>query len=523
MGTQNRRFGDTGNLTCLEVQREGLQDRLDAGKLIHKRRMLGQFATPYPLAKEMVLYGLSMLCTPDIRFLEPAMGTGAIYSALLSEAESIRTIRATGFEIDQDYFNAAAQIWKNNDIELYHGDFTNFKPKNPEINLLVGNPPYVRHHLIPQKDKNRMKSQTKKETAITLSGLSGLYCYFILLAHKWLEPGAICGWLIPSEFMDVNYGECLKEYLLNKVHLLRIQRYNPKECQFSDALVSSSVVWFKNERLPEDYEVEISYGGSHFKPDLLRMVKKSALAAERKWSRFPKLEVRSYKSANAAQDAEDTQLKQFFDIKRGLATGDNKFFILSQQKALRSGIEREFLTPILPSPRKLNTDEILREENGDPTVDERLYLLNCTLMEEEIITKSPSLWMYLLSGIGSTSKKYLCSSRKKWYMQEQRKPAPFMCSYMGRGSHSGSTPFRFLLNHSDAIATNAYLMLYPKDSLTSKLRKNPDLLYEIWNVLRTITRNEIECEGRVYGGGLTKIEPKELGNVSCPALLKLLR
>lgn len=503
-------------MTYLESQRQSMQDLLDASKKIEERRLLGQFATPYPLAKEIVLYGLSMFQDPDIRFLEPSMGTGAIYSALLSEAAATKTMQATGFEIDQDYFNAADKIWGDSGIEIHRGDFTSHKPKKQTVNLLIGNPPYVRHHLIAQKDKNRMKSQTKRETGIVLSGLSGLYCYFLLLAHKWLEPGAICGWLLPSEFMDVNYGESIKKYLLNKVHLLRIQRYNPKECQFADALVSSSVIWFKNEQVADDYEVEISYGGSHFKPDLSRKVKKSELAAEHKWSRFPKLEVRIY------GNAQDSQLKQFFHIKRGLATGDNKFFILDQNKAVRSGIDREFLTPILPSPRKLSTDEILRGENGDPVVEERLYLLNCTLMEEEIIAKWPSLWMYLLGGMGSTSKKYLCSNRRKWYMQEQRKPSPFMCSYMGRGSHNGSTPFRFILNHSDAIATNSYLMLYPREPLVSKLREKPDLIYEIWNVLRTITRNEIECEGRVYGGGLTKIEPKELGNVRCPALLKLL-
>lgn len=500
----------------LEAQRANLQNLLDSSKHLDGRRLLGQFATPYPLAEEIVEYGLSMLDEPHIRFLEPAMGTGAIYSALLRKTPATRTIRAIGFEIDQDYFTAAARIWESSGIELHQRDFTSYKHGNRTVNLLIGNPPYVRHHSISQKDKNRMRAQTKRETGIILSGLSDLYCYFLLLAHKWLEPGAVCGWLLPNEFMDVNYGESLKQYLLDKVHLLRIQRYNPKESQFTDALVSSSVVWFKNEQPADDYEVEISYGGSHFKPDQTRLVKKSELAAERKWSRFPKLEVRSYGYAG------DAQLKHFFHIKRGLATGDNKFFILDQQKAAKSGIDRKFLTPILPSPRKLNTDEILRDENGDPIVDERLYLLNCTLMEEEIISGWPSLWGYLLGGLGTTSKKYLCSNRRKWYMQEQRKPSPFMCSYMGRGSLSGSTPFRFILNHSDAIATNSYLMLYPKESLASKLQEKPDLIYDIWKVLRTITRNEIECEGRVYGGGLTKIEPKELGNVSCPALLKLL-
>lgn len=121
-----------------------------------------------------------------------------------------------------------------------------------------------------KRTKERLYNRTKSETGYELSGLAGLYCYFILLSHKWLAPGAICGWLIPSEFMDVNYGEVLKDYFLNTVHLLRIHRYDPQNSKFDDALVSSCVVWFKNEVSPENYDVELSFGGTHEEPDVVK-------------------------------------------------------------------------------------------------------------------------------------------------------------------------------------------------------------------------------------------------------------
>ena len=52
-----------------------------------------------------------------------------------------------------------------------------------------------------------MKQRLESQGHMKLSGLAGLYAYFIGLTHPWMEPGALAGWLIPSEFMDVNYGK----------------------------------------------------------------------------------------------------------------------------------------------------------------------------------------------------------------------------------------------------------------------------------------------------------------------------
>jgi len=57
-----------------------------------------------------------------------------------------------------------------------------------------------------REDKNRLKAQLAQSLRMSISGLAGLYCYFLLHAHDWMEDGGLAVWLIPSEFMDVNYG-----------------------------------------------------------------------------------------------------------------------------------------------------------------------------------------------------------------------------------------------------------------------------------------------------------------------------
>ena len=509
MGTSNRGPGTIGNLEALEQSRSAMQQTIDNEKDISERRRLGQFSTPYELAKEMVSYGLSVLDAGEITFLEPCIGSGAFYSALLNTVHSVDAIKcAAGIEIDPAYCACAQKLWGDRGIHILNDNFTRAVP-DKRYHFLLTNPPYVRHHYLSQGEKAYLAEKEKKETGIALSGLAGLYCHFILLADKWLAPNAVCGWLVPSEFMDVNYGSILKDYLLNHVHLLRIHRYDPDNCIFSDALVSSCVIWYKNETVPYDYEVEFTFRGTHDKPMERKWVKKSELMKEGKWTRFPEKEIRGPKTDSAT-------LGDFFEIKRGIATGDNDFFIMSRDRISELGMDMSFFKPILPSPRYLKSDFVASDRDGLP----QYFLLDCELSESEIEKEYPAMWCYLQSGVENTSKKYLCRSRKKWYWQEQREATYFLCSYMGRGK-GNCAPIRFILNLSDAIVTNSYLMLYPKPRLQQAISVNPNSVYKIWEALKGISGNQIEEEGRVYGGGLKKIEPKELAKVPCDNLAGL--
>ncbi len=122
------------------------------------------------------------------------------------------------------------------------------------------------------REKQRLRAASIDAAGVDLNGLTGLYCHFVALSHAWMAKDALAIWLIPSEFMDVNYGRPLKEYLLNRVTLLRIHRFDPAEVQFDDALVSSAVVVFRNAEPPEGHVVEFTYGGTIAEPGQTRAV-----------------------------------------------------------------------------------------------------------------------------------------------------------------------------------------------------------------------------------------------------------
>ncbi|GAA4401146.1 SAM-dependent DNA methyltransferase [Quisquiliibacterium transsilvanicum] len=498
----------TANADRLEEDRLALQAELDGLKTQPERNRLGQFATPTLLARDILAYGLSLLPKHEpVRFMDPAIGTGSFYSALLACANGHKVAAARGFEIDPHYGEPARKLWEGTPLQITMGDFTRQDPPAQDAekpNLLICNPPYVRHHHLAGEDKLRLQALGQERAHIRLSGLAGLYCHFMALSHTWMAPNGVAGWLIPSEFMDVNYGRKLKQYLLREVTLLHIHRFDPNDVQFNDALVSSAVVWFRQGKPAPDHQVMFSYGGTLQAPTTVKHVGLQDLEKTEKWTRFPRSEVEV--------DHEGYRLGDLFAIKRGLATGDNGFFIIDEAKAKELQLPPQFLQPVLPSTRHVKAEEIKGDAQGVPLLDKRLFLINCNLPEEVVQRDYPALWSYLKTGIEHVAPRYLCRSRKVWYGQEDRPAAPIVCTYLGRSDHAGR-PFRFILNESKATATNVFLMLYPKPRLAERLAGHPEMLRAVWRALNAIKAESLLGSGRVYGGGLHKLEPKELASV----------
>jgi hypothetical protein len=505
---------------ALESKRLILQSQLDSTKTLTERNKLGQFPTPTLLATEILQYARTLLPAARIRFLDPAFGTGSFYSALRKCFAERSIVTAVGYEIDPHYAQAAIDLWAGEALDLRLMDFTHAiapTSSNDKFNLLICNPPYVRHHHLTPAAKAHLLQAVYRATGLKLNGLTGLYGYFLCLSHAWLADDALSGWLIPSEFMDVNYGRPLKDYLLDHVTLLRIHRFDPTNVQFQDALVSSAVVWFKKAPPPVDHRVEFTYGGTLTHPTVTKLISAEVLRRSPKWTKYPL----------AAEDAAPRQaglkLNDLFKIQRGLATGANHFFILSPDQVAAHHLPPECLLPILPSPRFLTTDEIDADAQGRPIIDRPLYLLNCNLPEDVVKRQYPTLWAYLQTGVATgIDQHYLCQHRTPWYSQEVRAPAPFLCTYMGRQDTGRGRPFRFILNHSQATAPNVYLLLYPKPDLALHLENHPRRIKAVWQALNDIESEILTGEGRVYGGGLHKMEPNELANAPADRILAAL-
>lgn len=404
---------------------------------------------------------------------------------------------------------------------LHPLDFLTTPPptEHERFNLFVANPPYVRHHHLEAERKAALQRMAHN-AGVKLSGLAGLCCYFLVAAHAWMREGGIGVWLVPAEFMDVNYGAALKRYLVSDVTLLRIHRFDPDEVQFNDALVTSAIVFLKKERPSARHPVEFTMGGTLTKPRLRKTLSAKQLQGEKKWARF------AVHAPDVARPAHPV-LSDFFVIQRGIATGCNQFFVLPLDEINRRQLPREFFRPILPGPRKLTRthDVIESDEGGVPLLDRRLFVLDCPLPEAELRRRFPTLADYIDEGAqNGYHNRYLCSHRTPWYSQEKRAAPPFFCTYIGRMNTKSGRPFRFIQNNSAAIAANTYLLLYAKGELQTALAANPGLKAEVWRILNDIPLQALLSCGRVAEGytswnpmSLARSAPKNWAHWSRPS------
>ena len=504
----------TTGLQSMEDCRLEEQVRLDGLKTAAERNKWGQFATPTALALSLARYARSLMGNQSVRFLDPAIGTGSFYSALREVLPSRNIAEAYGIELDTLFANTAMKLWAEQGLRMTQGDFTRQPLPDRRYNLVIANPPYVRHHHLSGEEKGRLKARLSQSLRLEMSGLAGLYCYFMLLSHDWMEEQGLAIWLIPSEFMDVNYGSTVRRYLTEHVTLLHLHRFCPTDAQFTDALVSSAVVVFRKSPPPPGHSARFSFGGSVEAPNSEALVALETLRESQKWTQFP---------ANPSIfKSNDLKLGDIFSIKRGLATGANGFFILTEAEAEKWQIPRKFLKPILPGPRNLTNDIVQSSPNGLPDVSPLLFLLDCDAPEEKIRQNWPRFYEYIRQGRDKEIDiAYIARHRTPWYSQENRPPAPFLCTYMGR-SRNGKHPFRFIWNRSQATAHNVYLMLYPKGPLRDLLDAHPEYAAQIFETLQNIGPERFISEGRVYGGGLHKVEPKELAKIPAGCLLEKL-
>ena len=469
-----------------------LHQRVD----LQYRRNNGQFFTPPDVAEFMVRYGIE---GGTKTMLDPACGLGIFIDKMLDLHE--KRCRIYGIDKDPSMVNACyldiktRHKAKSGRVKLHNADYLESEDSE-KVDFLVCNPPYINFHGF---DRNLIL-KIKEDFGVNFSMLTNIYALFMVKAKSSVKDGGRIAFITPSEFFYTGYGKTLKKFLLENFTIDSFVTFDFDSTIF-DALTTATVTLMVNKKPKTNHHtkfirtsrgldgiMKMSHRGTKHGVYVNR-VAQTSIDPDIKWqsyfteSTIPGLIMDSF-----------VPLSRVAGVKRGIATGSNDFFTLSEEEKTQWNIEGRFLVPVVSKAAQIMGYEVTKDDmielgkNGYKT-----HLLYC------FETPSRNLSKYIRHGENEgVHRGYLCSHRSPWYSMERRRAAPILSTVFSRDN------MRFILNKAECLNLASYHGIYTHFDdvgLTEALLcyLNSDLCMDIQKQAR-----------REYGNGLHKFEPSDL-------------
>ena len=461
------------------------------------RRKHGQFFTPPDVAEFMVKYGIDGKIKT---MLDPSCGLGIFIEKMIKlhgkKCENIIGIDKDPTMINACYLDIMTHHQDQIDnVKLYNTDYL-LARDTEKVDFLICNPPYINFHGF---DRD-MISKIKHDFGVNFSMLTNIYTLFMVKAKQSVKEGGRIAFITPTEFFYTGYGKTLKKFLLDNFTIDSFITFNFENTVFDDALTTSTISFMVNKKPKDNHQVKFIKTGGYLN-GLLKMsrsskrygvhinkVRQKTVNPDIKWQKY-------FADANSKSVIKGfVPLRDIAYVKRGIATGYNTFFTLSDAEREYWGIESDFLVPVISKAVQIQGYEITNDiivklgKHGD-----KIHLLYC------FDTPSYHLKKYIKYGESKgVNGRYLCSHRTPWYSMERRKSAPILSTVFSRNN------MRFIHNKSNCLNLAAYHGVYPhfEDNIMTEALLcyfNSDLCMDIQKQAR-----------REYGNGLHKFEPGDL-------------
>jgi type I restriction enzyme M protein len=279
------------------------------------------------------------------------------------------------------------------------------KVKIPEMNAVVGNPPYIRQEKIGEKEeKGHIRRVVEKEwgnfrvtnqTGIFISSQADIYVYFFIHGARFLKEGGRLGFVTSNSWLDVRYGAGLQKFFLDNFKIIAIIE-SKVERSFAKADINTAITIVercsdkkkKDDHvvkfvvLKEKMDVLIPKEGDRSRFEacdklIYRITKAKSIYEDSEIRVLPKKQKELYEEGienhtyvgskwggkylrapdiffKILDKGKDlfVPLKDVAEVRRGFTTGANEFFYLTEEQIKAHMIEDEFLKPLLKSPQE---------------------------------------------------------------------------------------------------------------------------------------------------------------------------
>lgn len=472
-----------------------------ATKTLEQRRQFGQFFTPKPIALMMA----DWVCSSHPRtILDPAVGPGAFPRAVIERLSS--SWRMTCVDIDPLVIRFLDEgqhaLPRCLEIESRLGDFLTMR-FDEKFDGIIANPPYLRHHAMSYNFD--IFSFVGSLVNLNLSRLTNSYILFLLRCVALLKQGGRMSFLIPAEWANANFGQPIKEFLLDKGLLQRMAYFSHTSDVFEDALTTSCVLFVENKSSLVPSPLPVHYVPKDISLDSLDSME--ALESSFPATEIPRPTLRASKKWDAlVRGGATLPLPGFIPLgdiattKRGIATGANDFFHITKSEADAAGISDQNLFPCVGRAGDVAGLVFTKMDY------ERLAQTNaCTQLVAfgRETTNREQLYIQRGEAQGLPSR-YLLTMRSPWYKMEERPPAPIWSAVFNRER------LRFVYNQARVHNLTTFHGIFPR-TLTEEQTVG---LVALLNspIVQSLAAEQV----RVYGGGLRKFEPRDLLSILVP-------
>lgn len=452
------------------------------------RRPSGITLTPNVIVDGMVQWANSSGIEPGT-VVDPGTGSGRF---LVAAGKVFPNAKLVGIEADPVLAVAAranlAVAGFAHRAEIALADFRAWKhTRSEEPTLFIGNPPYVRHHLIDEHWKNWLTTSAT-DLGLQASQLAGMHVYFLLATAMMAKPGDVATFITSSEWLDVNYGKLARELFLKTLGGVGLTVVEPTVAAFSDAATTATISYFRVGEKPPSIRVRRVHELAELtNPTNDKEIRRERFEAASRWSHFTR----------PARDVPEDyiELGELFSVHRGQVTGANKIWIAGDHSKCLP--ERVLYRSITKAREVISAGETLT----DLSVLRRVIDIPDDLSALEPTERAKVLGFLSVAKRMGGDKGYVAEHRKSWWSVGLRKPARIIATYMAR------RPPSFTLNEAKARHINIAHGLYPRESVTKAF---------CIALVRYLRESTCISLGRTYAGGLTKFEPREMERIPVP-------
>lgn len=478
-----------------------------------QRKERGAFFTPPAMAD--FLADWAVLDQPNAKIMDPTCGEAVFLLAAGSRLKALgqdtgdMDEQLFGFDLHQTSLEWADKLLSEGglDAHLQEGDFFAVPTPDqlgcpvPEMDAIIGNPPFVRYQRHIGKARDRSKQAALRQ-GVRLSNLASSWAALLIHACGFLKPEGRLAMVLPAELLTVGYAEPVRAWLkerFGQVHLVMFDRL-----QFDHATEKVVLVLAAGEGGCDAFSLYYLDDAD----DLIRIRPMSNHAAPvldaGKWTDLllPNRQRHLFREVSSEQFI---ALGKYGNPELGIVTGANSYFTLTEATRVAYGLSEEagqVLKVCPPGTKHLKglsfspaAWRLLRDSG------ERVWLFRPSAADT-----SKAVHDYVGDGKRQAiHEAYKCKIRTPWWRPPLVTPPDLFFTYM---SHRYP---RLIANSAGTTFVNSMHGLRLRDGVPTCTRQALPLL-----AFNSVTMLGAEVFGRSYGGGVLKMEPREAAILPVP-------